>query len=302
MIWPYICNLFFGIAQEPGSAHVWGRVVAGSTSRPTTESLVHMAFHLYHCSLGRVVVLIQSGSSRLQYPGSYFQGFSFYHCSLGRGRPDSIRGSSDRTEARYICARLFHLYHCSLGRVWSSRFHQGSSRLQYPGSYFQGFSFISLFNGACGRPDSIGIVDNTLVHISKTFFFYLSLFINYGRPDPPGDRPDNRSLVHMPGFFIYIIVHWGVVVLIQSGSSRLQYPGSYFQGFFIYIIVQWACGRPDSTGIVTTTETSGTYVPGFFHLYHCSMGRGRPDSIGSSRLQYPVISRFFIYIIVPWSS
>ena len=137
----------------------WGVVVLIQSGSSTTIPLVHISkvFHLYHCSLGvwssrfnrgivtttiprfifprlfsvfislfigaLMVVLIQSGSSRLQYPGTYVPGF--------------------------------HLYHCSMGRV-VSRFNPGSSRQQYSGSYFQRlFSFISLFIGACGRPDKM---------------------------------------------------------------------------------------------------------------------------------------------------
>ena len=163
-----------------------------------------------------------------------------------------------------------------------------------------GFSFISLFIGRVNRPDSIGIVTTTISFVSRFIF---------------------------PRLFIYIIVHWGVVVPIQSGSSRLQYPGSYFQVFHLYhcslgrgrpdsigivpTTEAWyilpgfsfislfigACGRPDSIGIVTTTIPS-SYFQGFFHLYHCSMGVVVPIQSGSSRPEtWYIFARLSFYII-----
>ena len=105
----------------------------------------------------------------------------------------------------------------------------------------------------------------------------------------------------MPGFFIYIIVHWGVVVPIQSGSSRLQYPGSYFQGFFIYIIVHWGVWSSRFNRDRHDYNTP-VHMCQVFHLYHCSMGRGRPDSIGivTTTIPWFIFPRLFIYIIVHW--
>jgi len=71
--------------------------------------------------MGRVVVPIQSGSSRQQYPGSYFQGFFIYI-----------------------------IVHWG---VWSSRFNRDRHDNNTLVHISKAFSFISLFIGACGRPD-----------------------------------------------------------------------------------------------------------------------------------------------------
>ena len=205
------------------------------------NTLVHIskAFHLYHCSMG-VVVLIQSGSSRLQYPGSYFQAFSFISLFIGAWVVLIQSGSSDNRSPVHMC-QAFSFISLFIGACIVP-IQSGSSRLQYPGSYFQGFFIYIIVQWACGRPDSIGIVTTTEAwYICARLFIYIIVQWGVWSSRFNRDRHDYNTLVHISKAFSFI---------------------SLFNG----------CGRPDSIGIVTTTEA--WYICArLFHLYHCSMGR-----------------------------